>query len=160
MVLDLPAYESEPIDAPPGLLEALGVRPKSIERARYWICELDDDEAVLAVCPDFQRLARLERCVTVTARSKAPGVDFVSRFFAAPAGVDEDPVTGSAHAELTPYWSKRLGKTRLLARQLSRRGAELSCRLLPGRVELGGQCVTYLHGTLRLNALRSYALGG
>lgn len=153
MLLDLPAFEAEPIQAPAGLIEALGVRPKSIEQARYWICELDDEEAVLAVRPDFRRLARLQRCVTVTARSKAPGIDFVSRFFAAPAGVDEDSVTGSAHAELTPYWSKRLGKTSLLARQLSKRGAELTCRLLPGRVELGGHCVTYLHGTLRLNAL-------
>lgn len=153
MLLDLPAFESERIDVPPGLSEALGVQPKSVEQARYWICELEDEEAVLATRPDFQRLARLERCVTVTARSKAPGIDFVSRFFAAPAGVNEDPVTGSAHAELTPYWSKRLNRTKLLARQLSKRGAELTCRLMPGRVELGGRCVTYLEGTLRLRAL-------
>jgi predicted PhzF superfamily epimerase YddE/YHI9 len=99
--------------------------------------------------PDFARLGRVEaRGVIAT----APGtdVDFVSRFFAPRVGVLEDPVTGSAHTRLTPYWSKRLGKTELSARQVSRRGGSLRCRLRGDRVDIAGQAVLYLTGTITI----------
>jgi predicted PhzF superfamily epimerase YddE/YHI9 len=150
MLLDLPASPSVKLLCPADVVAALGAAPVHSERARYWICEFESEADVLAISPDFRKMATLERSVVVTARASTPGVDFVSRFFAGPLGVDEDPVTGSAHADLTPYWSRRLGKDRLIARQLSKRGGELECYDRGDRVELGGYVVTYLRGTLRL----------
>jgi predicted PhzF superfamily epimerase YddE/YHI9 len=148
--LDLPAFDAEPAACPEGLARALGAEPRSVHRARYWICEFADDAALLALAPDFRALAHMDRSIAVTAASRTPGVDFVSRFFAGPVGIDEDPVTGSAHADLAPFWSRRLGKVAMQARQLSRRGGELECRVVGERVQLGGRCVTYSRGQLRL----------
>jgi PhzF family phenazine biosynthesis protein len=149
--LDLPATPPVPAEAPPGLFEALG-----IASARYvgssvfdLIVELDDEAAVRAVAPDFGRLARVDaRGVMVTGRATTAGWDFVSRFFGPAVGVDEDPVTGSAHCCLGPYWSRILGRTELSACQLSARGGVLGVRVAGDRVVLSGEAVTVLRGEL------------
>lgn len=113
-----------------------------------WVLESEDE--VRNIRPDFRTLKQVPtRGVIVT----APGndVDFVSRFFAPAVGVDEDPVTGSAHTMLIPYWAGKLGKKAMNARQVSKRGGELRCKLLNNRVEIAGQCQTYLTGTIDLN---------
>lgn len=147
--LDLPARP--PMTAPPApdLISALGgARPREVLAARDWLVCYDESMMVRALRPDMARLARLDRMVIVT----APGedVDFVSRFFAPGAGVPEDPVTGSAHCTLVPYWAARLGKQRLEARQVSARGGRLHCALQGDRVHIGGRAVLYLEGTLHL----------
>jgi predicted PhzF superfamily epimerase YddE/YHI9 len=149
--LDLP--RTTLLDEPPpvGLLSALrSEKATAVKRANEdFLIELADEASVLAVEPDFRALARVSmRGVMITAASHDPEFDFVSRFFAPGVGVDEDPVTGSAHCALTPYWAERLGKTKLRARQLSARGGVLEAELLETRVRLGGRATTVLAGTL------------
>ncbi|HEX6987247.1 MAG TPA: PhzF family phenazine biosynthesis protein, partial [Planctomycetaceae bacterium] len=151
--LDRPRLSGDPTspaDPPQGLLDALGVRPRSVGRSKFdYLLVLDSEAAVRAARPDFRRLAEVPtRGVIVTAPSDDPSFDFVSRFFAPAVGVDEDPVTGSAHCCLTPYWSERLGKSELLARQVSARGGVLRLKNHGGRVVLGGRAVTVLRGEL------------
>jgi PhzF family phenazine biosynthesis protein len=148
--LDFPATPDQPADAPPNLIESLNVAPRYVGRSRFdYVIELDTEDAVRMVQPDFRQLSRVgSRGVIVTARSSEPGFDFVSRFFAPGAGIDEDPVTGSAHCCLAPFWSRRLGRTEFLARQISPRGGILKVRLDGERVALGGQAVTIWRGEL------------
>ena len=152
--LDFPARAAEPLDAssaPPGLVEALGADvPVFLGKSRYdYLLELPSEEAVRALRPDFGRLRTLPvRGVIATARASTAPFDFVSRFFAPGAGVDEDPVTGSAHCTLGPYWAGRLGKEDFLAYQASERGGVLQVRVAGERVELAGQAVTVLRGHL------------
>lgn len=150
LLLDLPARPPGPVEAPPALLPALGAaRPREVLAARDYLVVYDRAAEVQALAPDFAALARLDRMVIVTAPGE-PGedIDFVSRFFAPGNGVDEDPVTGSAHCTLVPYWAKRLGTDRLEAVQLSARRGRLSCRLAGDRVSLGGRVLPYLEGTI------------
>lgn len=147
--LDLPARPAVTAVPAADLVPTLGgARPREVLAARDWLVCYDDPLAVRALRPDMQRLARLDRMVIVT----APGedVDFISRFFAPGAGVPEDPVTGSAHCTLVPYWAARLGRTRLEARQVSARGGRLHCALVGDRVHVGGHAVLYLEGTIRI----------
>jgi predicted PhzF superfamily epimerase YddE/YHI9 len=110
---------------------------------------------VAALQPDMALLCELDSLgIIVTARG-GEGVDFVSRFFAPKVGVPEDPVTGSAHCTLIPYWSQRLGKSELQARQISKRGGELSCRLMDERVGIAGRAVTYSRGELQIDKRKS-----
>ena len=154
--LDLPATPPTPAVAPPGLVEALGAggqrgaRPRYVGKTRFdYLVEVDGEEAVRALKPDLTALARVEaRGVIVTSRASSDGFDFVSRFFAPRSGVPEDPVTGSAHCALGPYWSERLKKKELLAYQASARGGVLRVRPAGDRVILGGQAVTVLRGEL------------
>jgi len=148
--LDFPATPPEKIAPPEGLLDALGVKARSVGRSRFdYLVELDSEEAVARLTPDLRRLAELPvRGTIVTAPSSSPRDDFVSRFFAPAVGVPEDPVTGSAHCCLAPFWSARLGKDTLLARQISSRGGVLRLRLAGDRVLLGGQAVTVIRGDL------------
>lgn len=149
--LDFPSRPPEPLDAPPaGLLEALGGPPPvAVLKARDVVAVYDDEAAVRGLKPDMGALARLEDCfaVIVTAPGSG-GVDFVSRFFAPAKGVPEDPVTGSAHCTLIPYWARRLGKERLEARQVSARGGALSCALAGDRVRIAGKAVLYMDGAI------------
>jgi len=147
--LDFPATPPAPAEAPDGLAEALGVEPLGVLRSRFdYVVDVESAETVRGVAPDFGRLRGVQaRGVIVTAPG-TDGVDFVSRFFAPAVGVDEDPVTGSAHCALTPLWAARLGRDRLLARQLSRRGGTLRLALLGDRVRLAGAALTVLRGTL------------
>jgi predicted PhzF superfamily epimerase YddE/YHI9 len=147
--VDLPCRPPSPCTPPPGLARALGRAPREVLVARDYVAVFDSEAAVRALEPDFGALARdVDRMVIVT----APGdeVDFVSRFFAPAEGVNEDPVTGSAHCTLTPLWAERLGRPTLRARQVSRRGGALDCALLGERVELIGGAALYLDGRIHL----------
>ena len=150
--VDFPATPDEESPAPPGLLEGLGgiAAPLYVGRSRYdYLVELESEDAVRALRPDFRRLGTVSaRGVIATARSASPDTDFVSRFFAPASGISEDPVTGSAHCCLAPFWSRRLGKDRFLARQISERGGFLKVVLDGDRVRLSGQAVTVLRGEL------------
>lgn len=151
LVLDFPAHVPQAAPVPDGLVEAMGREPGEVFRAGDDFLLVYATEAdVRGLAPDFARLGEVEaRGVIAT----APGgdVDFVSRFFGPRVGVLEDPVTGSAHTRLTPYWSKRLGKDELNARQVSRRGGSLRCRMAGDRVEIAGQAVLYLTGTITVD---------
>ena len=147
--LDFPARASEQVEPPDGLLDSLG-----LHEVRYvgrnvddYVIELASEDEVRAIRPDFKRLGTIPvRGVIVTGASK--DYDFVSRFFGPAVGVDEDPVTGSAHCALTPYWSAKLGKSEMLAYQASARGGEIRVRLDGDRVKLRGHAVTVLRGDL------------
>ncbi len=147
--LDFPSRPPEPFDAPRELAEALGRAPREVLRARDVLALYDSEADVRALAPDYGRLKRIDiHAVIVTA--KGTGCDFVSRFFAPRAGVDEDPVTGSAHCTLVPFWAKRLGKQRLHALQVSARGGELFCEDRGARVWIAGRAVEYLQGTIQI----------
>jgi PhzF family phenazine biosynthesis protein len=152
--LDFPSRPAEPApddfdQRKADITAALGgAPPADILVARDYMVVYDDAASVAGLRPDFSALGRLDRAVLVT----APGtdVDFVSRFFAPGHGIPEDPVTGSTHCTLTPYWAERLSKTELSARQLSARGGQLKLRLAGDRVLISGTAVLYLEGTVYL----------
>jgi PhzF family phenazine biosynthesis protein len=148
--LNFPSTPAKPVDGLPGLAEALGVRPVCIGQSRFdYLAELSSDAELRALEPDFSALARVgARGIIVTARSASPEYDFVSRFFAPGSGIDEDPVTGSAHCCLAPYWAARLGKCEFSAYQASARGGVLRVALDGDRVRLQGQAVTVMTGEL------------
>jgi PhzF family phenazine biosynthesis protein len=148
--LDLPAHQVEPGEEP-HLAEALGVGGDSfLGRSGNGsaIIVLPDEAAVRAVTPDFARLRAIDRLVIVTARGDRE--DIASRVFAAYHGIDEDPVTGAAHAALVPFWAGRLGRTEFTALQASKRSGLLQCRLAGARVVLGGRCRTVIVGAFQL----------
>ena len=124
--------------------------PRYVGRSRFdYLVEVDDEDTVRNLRPDYARMKALGgRGVIVTSRAASPDWDFVSRFFAPAAGIDEDPVTGSAHCCLGPFWNRRLNKTSFRARQISPRGGELKVDLDGNRVRLGGQAVTVLRAEL------------
>jgi PhzF family phenazine biosynthesis protein len=147
--LDFPARPPQPCEIAPELIQALGATPESVLAARDYLCVFGSEDEVTALRPDFAKLAALDRfALIVTAAGK--DCDFVSRFFAPAKGVDEDPVTGSAHCTLIPYWAERLGKTELFARQRSRRGGELWCRHRGDRVSIAGRATMYSEGIIEL----------
>lgn len=148
--LDFPSRPAAAAEPPEDLLRGLGRNPLEVMRSqRMWLCVYADAQDVVALRPDFGALGRVEPGRIIPT---APGrdCDFVSRFFAPDAGIPEDPVTGSAHCTLVPYWAKRLGRTRLHARQVSRRGGELWCELDGDRVRMAGKCAPYLRGSISL----------
>ncbi len=148
--LDFPATPVAPCDAPPELTEALGVSPSFVGRSVFdYVVEVLTESEVRAAAPDLAAISRIDtRGVIVTSRPDNPDIDFVSRFFAPGSGIDEDPVTGSAHCALGPYWQTRLGKAKFSARQLSERGGELRVRVDGERVHIAGQAVTVMRATL------------
>lgn len=148
--MDFPATVDTPEPAPLELVDGLGATPKYIGRSKFdFIVELESEKTLRGLRPDFGLLRRVGgRGVIVTARGSTPEYDFVSRFFAPAAGIDEDPVTGSAHACLGPFWSARLGKKELVAYQASARGGVVRVTVNGERVLLGGQAVTVLRGEL------------
>jgi PhzF family phenazine biosynthesis protein len=148
--LDFPATPAVPAEAPAGMLAALGCQAQTVMRNKFdYLLELESEAVVRALAPDFTALKKTEaRGIIVTARPSTGGFDFVSRFFAPAVGVDEDPVTGSAHCALAPYWGERLGKTAMTAFQASARGGTVRIRLEGARVILGGQAVTVMAGDL------------
>jgi PhzF family phenazine biosynthesis protein len=153
--LDFPAEPPAPLAAPPAdLAGILGAPPIWVGANRFdLVAELAGEAAVRALAPDLRRIKALPfRGVQVTARAATPGFDFVSRFFAPAAGVDEDPATGSAHCCLGPFWSARLGKNPLLAYQASPRGGVVRVATAGERVQLGGQAVTVFQGELAATA--------
>jgi PhzF family phenazine biosynthesis protein len=148
--LDFPAEPAAVAEAPAALVAALGVAPTWAGRNRLdWLVELESAAAVRALAPDLAQLATVPaRGVIVTAPSDDPRADFVSRFFAPRAGIPEDPVTGSAHCALGPYWAARLGRSDLTGRQLSARGGVVRVRPAGDRAILAGQAVTVVRGEL------------
>lgn len=151
--LDLPARMPQPArEVPDSLLRGLGAAPLQVlEFGNKYLALYENAASIAGLQPDFAQLARLgERSVIVSAPGRSPGEDFVSRFFAPGIGIPEDPVTGSAHCLLVPYWAARLGRTGLSAVQLSARGGVLSCRLDGERVWMSGPVRTYLRGEILL----------
>jgi PhzF family phenazine biosynthesis protein len=148
--LDFPAQPLTSTEVLPGLSEALGVPIRAGGMSRFdALAEVEDEAIVRRLAPDIGQLSKVQaRGIIVTARASTPGYDFVSRFFAPRVGIDEDPVTGSAHSTLGPYWAARLGKTELVAYQASARGGVVRVRLDGPRVRLEGQAVTVLRGEL------------
>ena len=149
--LNFPAHPPEPVAAPPDLTRALGIAPNYVGKSGGgdYLVEVESEEAVRASRPNFALLATVPaRGVMVTSRAAAREFDFVSRFFAPQSGVNEDPVTGSAHCCLGPFWKDRLGKSEFVAYQASERGGVVRVRLDGDRVLLGGQAVTVLRGEL------------
>jgi PhzF family phenazine biosynthesis protein len=150
-VMDFPARPSDPVSAPPGLANALGVVPVEVmANAFNYMAVMQGAPVVRALAPDMAALARMDRPGVIVTAQGDGNYDFVSRYFAPAKGIPEDPVTGAAHCMLAPYWAKRLGKTAFHASQASRRGGEIICRLAGDRVELEGTCVFYLEGEVEI----------
>ena len=147
--MDFPARRPERWDALDLVAAAIGRRPQELWRADKAMAVLTDQAEVLAVVPDLPKITALPTDGLIVT---APGVDcdFVSRYFAPAAGIPEDPVTGSAHCVLTPYWAERLGKTSLRARQVSARGGELELEDRGARIGIAGQVAPYLEGRIRV----------
>ncbi|MGN6701030.1 MAG: PhzF family phenazine biosynthesis protein [Thermomicrobiales bacterium] len=148
--LDFPAEPAEAVTPPPGLAAALGITLGYVGKNRMdYLVEVASEETVRGLRPDFTALKTIPtRGVIVTAPAAGAEYDFVSRFFAPRAGIDEDPVTGSAHCCLGPYWQGRLGKGTLIGYQASARGGVVRVRVIPPRVRLGGQAITVMRGEL------------
>ncbi len=146
--MDFPALPESPAEPPAGLADALGVRPCYVGRIGFaYLVEVDLEATVRALHPDFRALAAVCRpCVIVTARADTAGCDFVSRFFAPRIGIDEDPVTGSAHCCLGPFWAGRLGKSNLVGYQCSERGGVVRVRAANERVVVAGRAITVFRG--------------
>ena len=147
IVMNFPADAGVPVSDTAFLQEALQVPVLSARVGRTkFLVELENEQAIRNFTPDFNRLREIDKQVIITARGET--VDFVSRFFAPNSGVNEDPVTGSAHCVLTPYWAEKLGKTELQAMQLSARTGILFCRHLGNRTEIAGMAACYLRGEI------------
>ncbi|MCF8473411.1 MAG: PhzF family phenazine biosynthesis protein [Emcibacter sp.] len=149
--LDFPSRSGKEINIFDALVEALGARPVQLLLARDHMAVFATEADVAALAPDMEKLAKINNVgIIATAPSEQSGTDFVSRFFVPAKGIPEDPVTGSSHCTLIPYWAERLKKTTLLARQISPRGGELECHYLSdkGRVTMAGHGVTFLTGTI------------
>ncbi|MEX0719581.1 MAG: PhzF family phenazine biosynthesis protein [Balneolaceae bacterium] len=148
LLMDFPAVDMPKVEAPAMLFQALGINPTpEVYKTDDYMVVLKSESAVFGLDPDFRLLGEVNaRGIIVT----APGdeVDFVSRFFAPQSGIDEDPVTGSAYTKTTPYWSKKLGKHELEARQISKRKGNLTCRIKKDRVEILGKAVTFMKGEI------------
>jgi len=145
LVLDFPSRPPVPCEPPPGLFEALGISARPVAKARDHFVVLNSEAELAALKPDFSALDKVD-CFGVIVTAPGDSVDFVSRFFTPAAGIPEDPVTGSAHCTLIPYWAERLGKAVLNARQISQRGGDLACELKGDRVAIGGRAVKVLQG--------------
>lgn len=147
--MDFPSRPPVQVDFGPELAVALGAMPIEAHASRDLLVLFETEQSVAALCPDFARIARLET-FGVVATARGTDVDFVSRWFGPKVGVPEDPVTGSAHCTLAPFWSARLGKTVLRARQISARGGELQCEVKGDRVLIKGHAVEFLRGEIVL----------
>jgi predicted PhzF superfamily epimerase YddE/YHI9 len=146
-VMDFPAIRLAPVDAPAGLAEGLGAKPRAVFSSMDWVCMFNDEDAVRALKPDLEKLKKLDlRGVVVTAPGRQS--DYVLRCFGPKLGIAEDPVTGSAQSMLAPFWTSRLNKAALTARQLSARGGTLWCESFGDRVKISGRARTYLRGEI------------
>ena len=147
--LDFPARPPEKADPPDRLIEGLGKKPLEVYKSRDYLALFETEKEVLSIQPDFKILEKLDALgIIITTRGDTS--DFVSRFFAPGAGINEDPVTGSAHTTLVPFWAKKLNKTKFHAFQISKRGGELFCQLVGDRVLISGKAKTYLTGEIEI----------
>jgi len=145
--LDFPTDNPRQVDPPRELIDGLGLKPLEVVKGRDYIALYENESDILSIKPDFKMLAELD-ALGIAITAQGINSDFVSRFFAPSVGIDEDPVTGSAHTQLIPYWAKKLNREKLHALQLSMRGGELFCELKGNRVIIGGRAVTYLQGEI------------
>ncbi len=148
--MDFPSRKINQVDPPKSLVKGLGMTPLETYLSVDYMAVFDTELDVRNISPNMQLLENLD-CVGIIVTAPGNDSDFVSRFFAPRYGVNEDPVTGSAHCLLTPYWSKHLGKTTLHAKQISARGGELTCKNRNDRITLTGECVTFLEGTINFD---------
>jgi PhzF family phenazine biosynthesis protein len=148
--MNFPARPPLPVEAPKLLVDGLGMTPVEVFKSRDYMAVFRSEEDVRGIRPNFSALDKLTDCLGIIATAPGRDADFVSRFFAPLCSIPEDPVTGSAHSTLIPYWARRLGKTSLYALQVSKRGGELWCEDRGERVTIAGQAVTYSVGAMRL----------
>ena len=148
MTMDFPALAAHPVPTPADLAAGLGAEPVATFADMDYFALFETEAEIRAIEPDLLALARLDERRGVIASAPGDSVDFVSRFFSPRLGVAEDPVTGSAHCMLAPFWAERLGKTTLVARQVSARGGIVRCSVAGERVRLSGSAVQYLEGTI------------
>jgi PhzF family phenazine biosynthesis protein len=158
LAMEFPARPPVPCGAPVSLVEALGVLPKECLLSRDYLVVFESEEIVRSIAPEMNKLATLD-CLGVIVSAPGTRSDFVSRFFAPRVGVPEDPVTGSAHCTLIPYWADKLGKKKLHSLQLSERGGELFCEHLEDRVLIGGRAVVYLDGFINIGQPQLFLTG-
>lgn len=150
-LMDFPALPSKRVPASEEIRSVIGMKPLEVHADEFnYLALLAEAKAVRELAPDIPAIARLDRDGLIVTAPGDGSFDFVSRYFAPAKGIPEDPVTGSAHCMLAPFWASRLGKTELRAAQVSARGGEMVCRVGPERVELEGSCVFYLDGTIEL----------
>ena len=149
IAMDFPARPAIPCQAPSELLNGLGIKPKDVFRARDYMVVYDNEAIVRGLIPDMRLIEQVD-CTGVIVTAPGDTIDFVSRFFAPKVGIPEDPVTGSSHCTLIPYWAERLGKSQLTAAQLSKRGGVLVCENRNARVKIAGKAVTYLEGMIHI----------
>jgi predicted PhzF superfamily epimerase YddE/YHI9 len=150
LALEMPALRPHAIEAPATLAQGLGRPPKSVLAAKHYLCVFEHPNDVAALTPAMAIIAALDLPAVIVTAPATGEFDFVSRFFAPANGVPEDPVSGVAHLCLTPYWAERLGKKKLIGRQLSQRGGIVRCEDLGSRVRLGGSAVVFLEGRIRV----------
>jgi PhzF family phenazine biosynthesis protein len=149
LIMDFPSQPVRPCHTPQALIDGLGKKPLEVLHADDYLALFENEDAIISLRPNYEVLKKLDlRGIIVTALGNE--VDFVSRFFAPKYGINEDPVTGSAHCELVPFWHCRLDKSEFRARQLSKRGGEITCSLEGNRVFLAGKAVKYMEGTVRV----------
>lgn len=150
LFLDFPSDQLERVDPPLNIQQCINVAPKEAYKGKSdYLVLLKDEEEVLGIKPNFREIAKIPaRGLIVTSRGKS--CDFVSRFFGPQSGIDEDPVTGSAHTSLTPFWANKLDRPNMTAKQLSSRGGNLTCRYLGDRCHIGGSAVLYLTGEINI----------
>lgn len=149
LILDFPSRPAEKCSIPLGAARTFGRKPAEVLKSRDYLFVFHSEEDIRAMSPDYDHMMNWD-CLGVIVTAPGESADFVSRFFAPRAGILEDPVTGSAHSTLIPYWSTRLNKTSLKALQLSKRGGELFCQNAGARVKIGGRAVTYLKGEIEI----------
>jgi predicted PhzF superfamily epimerase YddE/YHI9 len=149
LTLDFPSWMPSRCEAPEALTRGLGRPPREVLASEDYLAVYDSEDEVRSLAPAMDALAGLDRFAVIVS-APGQGSDFVSRFFAPKQGIPEDPVTGRAHCTLVPYWARRLGKPRLHALQVSRRGGELFCEDRGDRVSIGGRAVQFLEGTIEV----------
>lgn len=158
ITLDFPIFQfNKYTDNKEQVTEALGIKFTEIYKSRDIVVVFDNEKDIINISPNFLLLKKLD-CLGVIVTAKGSDCDFVSRFFAPAVGIDEDPVTGSAHSSLVPYWSAKLKKTNLFARQLSHRTGELWCQLKGDRVIISGFAITYMQGMINIKITPSASL--
>jgi predicted PhzF superfamily epimerase YddE/YHI9 len=155
LTLDFPSRPPGAVSVDEGLVGALGGNPVEVLAARDYLVRYATEAEVRALSPNMEALTRIDK-FAVIATAAGNECDFVSRFFAPAKGVPEDPVTGSAHCSLTPYWAGKLGKSKMQARQISERGGELVCTLAGDRVKIAGRAAFYMRGTITVDTRELY----
>jgi predicted PhzF superfamily epimerase YddE/YHI9 len=150
LALEMPALRPQHVEPPPALARGLGRQPRQVLAAKHYLCVFDHPDEIAAMAPDMETIAKLDLPAVIITAPGNGDADFVSRFFAPANGVAEDPVSGVAHLCLAPYWAERLGKTKLVGRQLSSRGGIVRCEDLGSRVRLGGSAVIFLDGRISI----------